>query len=692
MKYTFLAGLLVGLPLPLYAQTSTAPSEDTRTFTIADFEQFAPRTAFDMVARIPGFSVSESDDQRGFGQAEVNVLINGQRISSKSTSAREALSRIPASNVERIEIVEGANLDIPGLSGQVANIIAEADGISGTWTYRHRYRENLPPAFEWFDISVNGQSGTLGWNIGIEAEPGRGGAAGRENIFDGDGNLIEYREEEGTFIADFVGFNGGLNWKPSNGHLANLNVEYNLSEPDERETSSVFSPDGTLIRQTVFQFKENEWNSEISGDYEFGLGPGRLKLIGLQRNEHSPTRSTFYGANLDGTNVRNRIFTRIIDESESIVRGEYNLTGANNSDWQFSLEGAFNTLESESQSFSGTTLDAVSLEPNGIPNRKVEEKRAEAFITHGRQLGQNLRLQLSLGAEQSEIMSDGVNGQTRTFTRPKGSASLAWTVDENTTLNTSLSREVGQLNFFDFISNVNLNNPGEDQTGNIDIVPDQRWSLSVELERDFNSWGALTAEVFADEIEDLVDQVPIFGSTPTPEGLLPVIAEGPGNLESASRIGLEIEGTLKLDNLGWEGAQLEFETFLQDTFVDDPLTGETRDFNRSQIHFYELNLRHDIPKTDWAWGINYETFLEAPTFRGNVRVDFQEPQGFVWAFVEHKDIFGMTGTAYFGNLVDTDANLRRLFYDPDRRGTITRIEERSRNFGGIFTLRLKGTF
>ncbi|MEO0447492.1 MAG: hypothetical protein AAF191_15575, partial [Verrucomicrobiota bacterium] len=65
-------------------------------------------------------------------------MINGQRISSKSTSARETLSRIPATNVERIEIVEGASLDIPGLSGQVANVIATANGMSGTWTYRHR--------------------------------------------------------------------------------------------------------------------------------------------------------------------------------------------------------------------------------------------------------------------------------------------------------------------------------------------------------------------------------------------------------------------------------------------------------------------------------------------------------------------------------------------------------------------------
>ena len=52
----------------------------------------------------------------------------------------------------------------------------------------------------------------------------------------------------------------------------------------------------------------------------------------------------------------------------------------------------------------------------------------------------------------------------------------------------------------------------------------------------------------------------------------------------------------------------------------------------------------------------------------------------------------MTGSIFYANLLDSDDNLERLVYEPDRRGEIVRIEERSRNFGGILTLRLQGTF
>ena len=52
----------------------------------------------------------------------------------------------------------------------------------------------------------------------------------------------------------------------------------------------------------------------------------------------------------------------------------------------------------------------------------------------------------------------------------------------------------------------------------------------------------------------------------------------------------------------------------------------------------------------------------------------------------------MTGSAFFGNLIDTDSKVTRVVYLPDRNGQVDRVEDRIRNFGSIVTLRLKGTF
>lgn len=664
---------------PVYAQTHETEAQHAQVFTPIDFTQFAPRTALDMVSQIPGFSISGGDGGRGFGQASQNVLINGQRISSKSTSSTDALSRIPAQNVIQIELVEGASLDIPGLNGQVVNVTTRATGLSGTWTYRARFRENLPPALDWFEVALNGAVGNINWTLGVESEPGRGTNSGRENIFDGARNLTEYREEEATFINSSPSITGALTWTRDNGDIANLNGRYAIFEFNEQEHSNSFMPDGTPLRQTVFQFAEDEWNSEISGDYETGFGPGRLKFIGLQRNEHSPTRARFFGGAVDGSESIESIFDRTVDESESILRGEYSWQTTETSDWQVSLEGAFNSLESEASLFEGEFQEPLAQITLGTPFVKVEEERAEAFVTHGRQLSENVRLQASVGVEQSEITSDGATGQTRKFTRPKGSIAATWEANEQLTLNATLERRVGQLDFFDFVSNVDLNQ-GDNQTGNVDIVPEQSWRLEVQAERDFGAWGALTATVFNEEIEDIADQIPIG------------TGEGPGNLHRASRSGIELEGTFQFDKLGWEGAQLTYEAEYNFSDVDDPLTGISRRLNGEDIYDYELEFRRDIPNTEWAWGLTYRQDTEAKSFRVRTINQEEKTPGFLWGYIEHKNLWGMTGSIFLANITDQDDQFTRVLFDPNRTGQVVRIEDRTRNFGNILTLRLKGAF
>lgn len=679
MKASIIAALSIGLPLSAHTQTDRPPPRPSQIYTVDDFAQYAPRTALDMVGQIPGFSLSRGDNSRGFGQAQENVLINGQRISSKSSSARDALNRIPVDNVVSIEIIDGASLDIPGLNGQVVNVTTNSTGLSGTWSLHHRIRENLPPANEWFELSLSGTQGDIEWTFGLEAEPGRGASAGRENIFDGDGNLTEYREEEFTYIAEYPTIRGGLTWTPESGSIANLNLQYSLYADERREASNAFLPDGTEIASTVFQAAEDEWNSEISADYDFSIGPGRLKFIGLQRNEHSPTFSRFFGGNLTDAGPSETVFEQTVDESESILRTEYNLQTSPTTDWQFSLEGAFNSLESEAslaESIEGAPSQPIDI---GAPLVKVEETRSEAFITHGRELSPNLQVQVSLGAEISEISSDGTNGQSRAFTRPKGSISATWTKSDNLTITANLEREVGQLNFFDFVFAADVNQ-GDDQAGNLDIVPEQIWRAELAFERDFGNWGATTLTLFGENIEDIIDQIPIG------------TGEGPGNLESARRFGYDLEGTLKLDKTGFRGAQITYESKYRLTEVDDPLTGETRRIGGSMVHYHSAEFRHDIPNTDWAWGLSANHYAEAPVYRLDSRRKFSNSPAFAWGFIEHKDIFGMTGTAFFGNLLNQDDNLERVIYTPDRTGTIDRIEDRNRNFGNVFTLRLKGTF
>ena len=68
------------------AEASPTPASSSRStaYEAAYFTQFSPRTALDIAARVPGFSLDLGDtNTRGFAGAAGNVVINGARPSSK---------------------------------------------------------------------------------------------------------------------------------------------------------------------------------------------------------------------------------------------------------------------------------------------------------------------------------------------------------------------------------------------------------------------------------------------------------------------------------------------------------------------------------------------------------------------------------------------------------------------------------
>lgn len=666
--------------VPLPAAGPQASGVDRVSYVPADFSQYGPVTALDMVRRIPGFAIIRDDSgNRGFGQARGNVLINGQRVSAKSNGAEAELGRIGAARVVRIEVLDGTQTDIPGLTGKVVNVITDGQGsIDGTWRYKIRLRENLPPSLNEGTLTLAGSKGPLSWSLEGRSAPQRGANAGWRLILDGQGNLLEQRREDFTRVTDDVSLAGSLSWKPASGDIANLNAKVGVWEMDSKQISKTY-PFGGVEGRRLFQGAEDEWNAELGGDYEFGFGPGRLKLIGLARHEHSPFVDRFRMGGLDGSGQYASNFEQTVDEGEYILRSEYALQTGQGRDWQISAEGAFNFLEAETaleEAIGGGPLSPVPLD---LSNSRVEERRGEVILTHGRQLSPKLNLQLSGGVEYSELEQTGDAENKRSFTRPKGFASLSWQQSDTLKFVGKVERRVGQLDFYDFISSVDLD-LGNGQSGNQEIVPSQSWRYTVEAQKNFGAWGASTVRLLYVNLEDVVDQVPIGAGA------------GPGNMDSAKAWAVETESTLKLAKLGFAGAEITAKGRYFDTEADDPVTGIRRSINGHLIWDYNIELRQDVPRTDIAWGVILEGFKQEPFYQlADAQLSGNEPP-FLMAYLEHKDIAGMTGTVAIGNLTNQKDTYWRRVYDGDRNGALLRTEEFSRAFGPIFTVELKGKF
>lgn len=664
-------------PPPVAAPNAT-PAGAT-TYTPADFARFAPRTALDMLRQVPGFTIRQQSDQRGLGQATANVILNGERFSGKSNDVVTELGRIAASNVVRIEIVDGATLDIPGLSGQVANIVTVATGVSGTFSYRPEIRtRRLPALLTRGDVSVNGKVRGVDYTLALSNDSRHNGNAGPEIVFTPDGRIVDRRAEVLTVSTEEPKLSARLHRANPGGSVWNLNASAQYAETKTAERSLRSGP-GQPDRDRYLDDRQTAPNYEVGGDYEFGVLGGRLKFIGLRRATRYADRQLLTVDFADATpDSGDRYRSRSI-EAETIARSEFRWKGGK-ADWQISLEGALNSLNINNALFSKDTAGIYQPVPFPDAAARVEERRAEAILSYGRPLSPTLSLQASGGAEYSQLSQSGPAGLTRQFVRPKGQLALAWKPSTATDVSLKLERVVGQLEFGDFVASGNLS-AGTVNAGNARLVPPQAWNADLQLTRNEGVWGTVTARGYVRFISDIVDVVPIGTA-----------GQAPGNIPHAFRYGLQLTTTANFDPLGWRGAKLDVDFVVQASRLTDPLTGEHREISDQTRSYIDATLRWDIPKTDWALGAGVDGHIQSYSYRLDQRsFDRQSPVG-LQLFVENKDIYGLTVRGSVYGLTHVDEGFDREFYNGRRTGGLLFTESRDRHYGLIFQANVSGKF
>jgi hypothetical protein len=687
-----LAGL-GALPLPLLAQetgdmpppeaTEETPGTPARdTYTPADFARFAPKNALDMLRQVPGFTIISSDQGRGLGQANENVLINGERVASKSESVIDQLNRITAGRVERIEILDGASLGIPGLSGQVANVVVKGGDVSGRFEYRTVWRPHFAKtSYGGGEISLSGSTPRLEWSVAYTHGTGRGGAGGGLGtiITDGAGTVTERRDVLIQFVGEFPRLSTRVKWDGPGSMVANFSANYSRTYTDF-SNDELRHPVGGVDVFRDFDNDDDGYSYEVGGDLEFALGPGRLKLIGLESYGHfsGPAISLLIPA--DGSPPTGSRFDQVRENGEHIGRGEYRWSMLGGS-WQLDAEAAFNRYNQASTlSFLDTAGNFVPIPfPSGTGG--VTEDRYEVILNHNRTLGKGLSLQFGFGGEYSKLAQTGPGGLVRTFWRPKGSATLAWTPMQGLDLSLKVARTVGQLSFGDFLASVNLQqNTGN--SGNNQLVPQQAWEVDFEAKKNLQAWGSATLRLYGRQIQDYIDIIPIAGG------------ESRGNIVGdATLYGASLNATVNLDPLGWKGAKINANGRIEDSNLSDPLTGTGRPFSSHNYTGGEVSLRYDIPKSDWALGGGVNWNINRPYVRlFEVGQDYEGPV-YSFAFIENKDVFGLTVNLNVFNLTAGQGYFDRTVWTGLRdRSPVLFNEHRRTNVSTIWRIQVRGSF
>ena len=666
------------------ATPADEPVRDGATiYTPADFARFSPRNAQDILSEIPGFLIQSVDQGRGLGQASSNVLVNGERLTSKTESLGSQLQRIPISSVVRIEIVDGATLDIPGLSGQVANIVTRRTSkLTGQFEYDAQVRlKYADPQLLHGEISLSGETGALQYTVALSNRGYRGGSGGPSFFFDPAGDPLETvlilrkRNSDNPKIA------GSLGWDVAPDAKLNLNAsytrEYFTAIDDEFAEPMVGQNRARFLGRDL-----EDYTYELGGDFQFPLGPGSLKLIGLRVENSGTFRSEALVTPLGGTdNPFGDAYRQDTVRRETIGRFEYDWKMWQG-DWQFAGEAAFNSLDREA--FLGAydpSSESFGEAPFPGGSGGVNEDRYEASLSHSRPLAPNLSLQVVVGGEFSRLSQTGPGGLTREFWRPKGQAALAWKPMTGLDVSLRVERSVGQLSFGDFLADVDLRD-GQDKQGNASLVPPQIWETRLEVTKTLGRWGSTTLRAYYQDIDDRVETI-----------VLPGNVEVRGNVPAASRLGFSTNTTVNLDPAGISGAKVDIFAIYEDTELPDPLTGERRTFSYQRDLGVSVGYRHDIPGTDLAYGFGVDYNRLTPYYRLFEVGRAADGPTYVYVSAEHKNVFGMTASVSVYHLNDGRDFLRRTVYDgPRDTAPVLFSEIRDLEVGPIFSFTLKGNF
>jgi hypothetical protein len=645
------------------------------------FAVYAPANALDIVRRVPGFVLEETDEQvRGFSGTAGNVVLNGARPTSKSEALEAMLAKIPARWVLRVEVASGDRYgsDYAGKSQVLNVVLSQEGGVDGN-VKASIARLHEGTVFPNLEASVLIRSGSSSFNLSA----GTGRLDTVEVGFDdirraSDAARLELRDkvndidERDPFLS--------ASWSHENGadKAAHLNLRYAPSRFGLFQTNHITPATGPERDDRLRQDYRNI-AYELGGDVSRPLGGGALKLVALAnrraRDNFDSSYNRVAGETIGG-------FEQFQDARYDEVLGRLSWSHPGIAGFTTEIGGelAYNKLENATELFV--------LEPGGLRTRidlpidraTVDEIRTEAYLNLGRPLTPALRLDTALAFETSRLKVRGDTRADRSLRFLKPSVTLDWKGNKGWHVQAVLRREVAQLDFYDFISSAELANDRVNG-GNADLLPQRSWEARLTIERPVLGQGLVKLELGHDWVSRLQDRIL------TEEGF-----DAPGNIGSGKRKFARATFDAPLDNLGLKATRIKFEGTLQDTEVRDPLTGGRRGWSGEWMKWnYELELRRDLAR--WSYGATLFDRASLSFYRTDeIDTNFNS-QPYAVAFVEYRPNKRTTMRLDFDNVLDTRGERLRQFFASNRTtAQPATIEFRRRNSHVAVTFSVNRTF
>ncbi len=649
---------------------------DMQTGTLAYpptfFTAMRPSTALDMINWLPGFTVEDTRDFRGLEGSTGNVLIDGKPPTSKTDTLLSVLRRIPASQVERVDLIVGG---APGINMRGRNIVANVvlkvsatstSTITGTAIIDERGRTSPQ-----LTLTRSAKHEGVASEVSLEFTrnnaifPGFG--YGPLTRRDGSGALI-YSADASVLVGGPSAVGNGSYERPLAGGRFRINGSgrYQKTPYDERLRLTSGPGEYRFHHEDVYR------QGELGLRYERAFGRLATEVQGLQRlislNSHDDTKRPpfFSAADVEA------------DQGETVLRTVLRFK----KDDTFTLEGFAEGAINTSSTLTASTVGGV---PQVLPGAQfsIRERRGETGATATWKPNAAFSLDAALKVESSVLTARGAADIERRFTYLKPKLAISWAVDKSTQLRLRAEHEVGQVGFGAFLTyaepNTNIY-----RVGNPNLRPNRTLLAEAVLQRKFWTGGDLSITARIKALRDVMDVAPLI----VPGGVLGVIA----NIGDGRQTDLIANLTLPLKNLGVTGGTLKGSLTWNRIRVTDPTDGSRRPTNGAPQHLAELHYAQDLPALKLNFGA--DAFYRG---RNAGHRPFGDEVREAWprlnVFVEYRPTPPWNLRAELQNIPGVRVRVTNSVYSGLKNSSaVTYVEERRLSNGVLLNLRLRRTF
>ena len=681
MQRTLVFGVTLALTASAVGSIARAePVANVTRFPAAFFAEARPTTAMDMITRLPGFVFDSGAQVRGFGGAAGNVLIDGQRPTTKQDDLESILRRIPATQVERIELIHGgvAGIDMQGKT-LIANVVRRAGGAHQTTLIA--YDDASPstgkqhPGFRVDTSQRDGGTGLEG-SIGASGFQDDGSGSGRETYYNnpafaGTSACAPTCAERLAAHAGGWQDNASATYtRPLFGGKLRANVAATGTVYMDRESDAgPVASAGSTLNDT-----NRDLAVEMGLNYQHSLGDQtELELIGLQQTHQFKDDDTYVA---DGLVEDFRDFNRL---SESIARAVVRRPLSDSLRLTVEGEGAYNLQRTGSHYVVGGVVTPVV-----AGNLRVDEVRFEGGATLAWTLSPTLNAEGGVKYESSTIASSGDVAAQKTLTYVKPRLVVSWTPVKGDQLRLRLERIVGQLDFSAFVSSGQLNTGVH--AGNPTLQPQTETLAEVAYQHGFWTSGDLTLTYGHSEIGQAVDRIRGFNpAAPTdPNGFY----DTPGNIGAAHKDELSADLTVPLGRLGDRNGLVKATLDWRWSPVTDPVTGESRPQSQVRPFHGEVHFSQELPDLRASAGLDLHLATTETYYRFN-EIDSFRFGTLVTAFAEYKPRPDLSLRVEAVNLTNRPTVRNYVYYLDSRPSPVASADLRRQFSGPLIHVRIR---